>query len=147
AGSDKFTGIALGEGVNGTGYTFGELAPASLAGTAYVDANNNGAQDAGEAGIAGVTVKLTGTDDLGHAVSLTTTTDSGGSYSFTNLRPATYTVTETPPAGYFDGKETVGSLGGTAGTEKFTGVVVGSGASGTGYNFGELAPASLAGFV
>ena len=50
--------------------------------------------------VATVTVTLTGTDANGKAVSLVTTTDSKGNYTFANLVPGTYTITETVPAGY-----------------------------------------------
>jgi len=73
--------------------------PSSISGFVYEDSGNDGVKGAGEAGIAGVTVKLTGTDDLGNPVSLTTTTAADGSYSFATLRPGTYTVVETQPAG------------------------------------------------
>ena len=45
-------------------------APACCPGSVYADADNDGVRDPGEAGIAGVTVTLTGTDDLGGAVTL-----------------------------------------------------------------------------
>ena len=45
-----------------------------------------------------------------------TTTNASGAYSFGNLRPGTYTLTETQPAGLLDGKDTAGSLGGVATT-------------------------------
>jgi hypothetical protein len=51
--------------------------------------------------IAGTTVLLTGTDDLGNPVYQTVTTASNGSYNFVNLNPSNasgYTVTETAPA-------------------------------------------------
>ena len=41
--------------------------------------------------IPATTVTLTGTNDQG-AISLTTKTDDTGAYSFTNLRPGTYTL-------------------------------------------------------
>ncbi|HBH54383.1 MAG TPA: hypothetical protein DDY91_21060, partial [Planctomycetaceae bacterium] len=41
------------------------------------------------------------------------TTDANGAYSFGNLRPGSYQITQTQPAGYLDGQETVGSAGGT----------------------------------
>lgn len=63
------------------------------------DLNGNGIQDAGEPGIAGVTLTLTGTTVGGVSVSHTTTTDANGNYLFTE-HPGTYTVTITPPAGY-----------------------------------------------
>ncbi|MDO5067425.1 MAG: SdrD B-like domain-containing protein [Propionibacteriaceae bacterium] len=55
---------------------------------AWFDLNDNGIQDAGEPPASGITVTLTGTDDLGNDVSLTTTTDDAGQYQFANLRAA-----------------------------------------------------------
>ena len=68
----------------GTGNNFGELAPAKLSGYVYVDADNDGVKDGGEAAIAGVTVTLTGTDDLGNPVSETATTDANGHVDLIN---------------------------------------------------------------
>lgn len=63
------------------------------------DLNNNGIQDAGEPGIAGVTVTLYGAD--GTTVIATTTTDALGNYQFTNLGAGTYIVGFSGfPAGY-----------------------------------------------
>src|SRR5262249_26034395 len=59
------------------------------------DTNNNGVQDAGEPGIAGVTVTLTGPGGT-----RTTTTDANGKYLFTDLTAGAYTVTVPTPAGY-----------------------------------------------
>ena len=148
--NDKVSAVVLGAGVAATGYTFGELAPASLAGSVFIDANNDGTRQGAETGIPNALVTLTGTNDLGAAVSLTATTDASGNYSFANLRPSTaagYTLTETQPAGFLDGKDAAGTLGGTLANDKVSAVVVASGSAGVGYTFGELAPASLAGRV
>jgi fimbrial isopeptide formation D2 family protein/uncharacterized repeat protein (TIGR01451 family) len=146
--NDTFSGVVLNSGVNGVNNNFGELTPSTLSGTVYVDSNDNGKQDAGEPGIAGVTVTLTGTDDLGHAVNVVVQTDANGNYSFPNVRPGTYTITETQPAGYLDGKDAVGTQGGTLGNDVISAITVPpSGVTGTGNNFGELQPASLAGYV
>ena len=58
------------------------------------DANNNGVQDAGEAGIAGVTVELfaAGDDPLTATPVGTVTTDANGVYYFDNLIPGDYFV-------------------------------------------------------
>jgi hypothetical protein len=58
------------------------------------DANGNGIQDGGEAGIAGVTVTL------GGAASATTTTDASGNYLFSGLLAGAYTVSVATPAGF-----------------------------------------------
>src|SRR5205823_2145350 len=118
--NDKFSAIALGAGVNGVNNNFGELLAASLAGNVYYDANNDGTFQGTESGIGSATVTLTGTDDLGGAVSLSTTTSGSGAYSFGGLRPGTYTLTETQPAGYLDGKDTLGTPGGTTTNDKFS---------------------------
>ncbi|RYY77553.1 MAG: hypothetical protein EOO69_13865, partial [Moraxellaceae bacterium] len=62
----------------------------------WKDINSNGKQDAGEPGIAGVTVKLT----LPNATVQTKTTDGNGYYLFTGLPAGAYTVTFTTPTGY-----------------------------------------------
>ncbi len=81
----------------------------SIAGTVYLDANNNGIQDSGELGIAGVVLTLSGTDSLSNTVNATATTDANGDYLFANLAQGTYDVAETQPPGYRDGMETAGT--------------------------------------
>jgi hypothetical protein len=122
------------------------LAPSMIQGLVWVDFNDDGQVDFGEKAIAGVTVTLTGTDDLGHAVSQTTQTDANGIYAFTNLRPsntAGYTLTETQPAGFLEGQDALGLVNGVptgsaAVQDVFAGVVLPAGGSvGENYNFGE----------
>ena len=91
-----------------------------------------------EFGIANVTVTLTGTDDLGQSVILVTMTAANGSYSFTNLRPGSYTITETQPTAFITGKDTIGSLGGITRRNQFSEITVPAGVAGVQYNFGEL---------
>jgi SdrD B-like domain/HYR domain/Secretion system C-terminal sorting domain len=55
----------------------------------FRDSNGNGIQDAGEVGVAGVTVKLY---DSANNVIATTTTDANGKYLFDNLTAGNYTV-------------------------------------------------------
>ncbi|MBK7954618.1 MAG: carboxypeptidase regulatory-like domain-containing protein [Candidatus Accumulibacter sp.] len=143
AGNDVISGIVVGAGGSSANNNFGELLPVSVSGFVYVDSDNDGVKDGGEAGISGVTVTLTGNNDLGIAVSVTATTDSTGAYSFTGLRPSSlfgYTVTETQPAGYLDGKDTAGSTpGSVAGNEVISNIVLlTGGSSSTNNNFGEL---------
>jgi hypothetical protein len=113
------------------------IPPASLSGVVFEDFNNDGQVDFGEQGISGVTITLAGTDDLGHAVNLAQKTDGGGLYSFLNLRPGSYTLTETQPAGYSQGIDTVGTAGGVlVATDTFS-VGLGQGVNGLDYNYGE----------
>ncbi|CAN5674467.1 hypothetical protein BH09PLA1_BH09PLA1_11940 [soil metagenome] len=109
----------------------------SISGLVWHDFNNNGQVDFGENGIAGVNIHLSGTDNLGNAVSTTTTTDSDGAYFFLNLRPGTYSLTETQPAGYIDGLESLGTAGGTITVDGFNSIVLGVNQDGFNYNFGE----------
>ncbi len=117
------------------------LAPSSLSGIVYEDFNDNGQVDFGEQGIAGVTITLTGTDDLGQAVNQTQLTDSDGAYVFLNLRPGNYYLTETQPSGYLQGIDTVGTAGGSlSATDQFFVTLV-QGINGLNYNYGEQPPA------
>ncbi len=146
-GANVISGIPVTAGDEVTGYLFGDVRAASVEATVYVDSDNDGTRDAGENGIVGASLTLTGTDDFGQAVNATLTTVADGLAAFTGLRPGTYTVTETQPAGYFDGLDAAGSAGGTVGADSIAGILLGSGAVATGYLFGERAPAGLSGTV
>ena len=156
-GSDVITKIVVAANDNLTNYNFGETPAGSVSGFVYVDANNSGVKDAGEAAIAGVAIGLTGTDGNGQAVNLSTTTAADGSYSFTGLVPsnaAGYTITEIQPANYPDGKTTspTGTITASkpvaaGGSDIIAKVVVAAGANLPNNNFGELTAASIAGFV
>ncbi len=73
--------VALTAGQNSPNNNFGYV-PGGLSGFAYVDANGNGAKDAGEAGIG--SVMITGPSGA------TATTAADGSYSFSNLDAGSY---------------------------------------------------------
>lgn len=64
----------------------------------WEDLDKDGVQDAGEPGVAGFPVSLVGEDLDGNPVSLSTTTDADGKYSFPDLASGTYTVTFDPNA-------------------------------------------------
>ena len=158
ANIDRIAAIDLSAGYDGTQFNFGELT-ASIAGSVYADytaatpaKTDNGVRDAGEAGIAGVTITLTGTDINSTAVNRTTTTDASGNYLFASVLPGTYTLSEgTIPAAagnFNDGKETAGSLGGsTAVNDQISAIALTAGTQATGYLFGELPVAPIAGAV
>jgi hypothetical protein len=129
------------------------LAPSVVQGLVYVDFNNDGQVDFGERAVAGVTVTLTGTDDRGHTVSRSMSTDANGVYAFTNLRPsdtAGYSVAETQPAGLSDGRDTPGTVNGSpvgtaAVNDTFSGIGLRhDGSLAENYNFGER-PAAAGG--
>ncbi|MGL4594230.1 MAG: SdrD B-like domain-containing protein, partial [Thermoguttaceae bacterium] len=118
--SDVLSDIVLNPGDAGTNYNFGELEkinpplPGSISGYVYVDANNNGVKNAGETGIAGVTISLWKMVNGQYVnTGLTAKTNENGFYRFENLDPnTTYRLVETQPTEFLDGKDSVGSLGG-----------------------------------
>ena len=101
-----------------------------------MDGDNDGVQDTGELGIANVTIRLTGIDMFNQEVNLTAVTDANGAYSFPSLIPGSYVLSEDQPSQFTDGRETVGAAGGIAQNDVFF-LALGSGQTGTGYNFGE----------
>lgn len=153
------SGIVLGAGVNATGYNFGEQGQ-GISGFVYADLNRDGLKGAGEPGIAGVTVTLSGNTISGVNVcgvlaanACTAVTGADGGYSFIAIPQsdaAGYTLTETQPAAYIDGAESLGSISGAGGAngavsgpsptrDQFSGLVLPIGGFGTNYNFGEWA--------
>ena len=65
-----------------------------------------------------------------------------GAYCFTGFRPGTYTIAETQPGGYLDGKDTQGTPGtGITGNDVFSNIVLNQNVNGQNNNFGELLPA------
>jgi uncharacterized repeat protein (TIGR01451 family) len=164
--SNRVANIPLGAAQSGTGYNFGEIqiptVLSSLAGTVYVDANNDGVPQSNETRLAGVAVTLSGTTSAGVNActvipSCVATTAADGTYSFTGLPAGTYTLTETQPAGYNDGKEAAGMPAGTvnnatfdatAASNQVANIPLGASQNGTGYNFGEqIKGGTLSGFV
>ncbi|HET9795657.1 MAG TPA: SdrD B-like domain-containing protein [Thermoanaerobaculia bacterium] len=91
---DLFVSVAPGQSV--TDVLFGnQLATGAITGTKFDDANGNGVRDPGEGGLAGVTIQISGPSGTS-----STTTDSGGNFSFTGLAPGTYILSEVVPDGY-----------------------------------------------
>ncbi len=159
AGSDVITGIVLNGGDLATGYLFGETS-GGLSGFVYVDNDDNGARDGGDPPIENVTITLSGTTadgqdictflaNLSPARTCMTQTLADGSFSFPDL-PAPnstgYTLTETQPVEFADGRESAGSPAGVVNNAAFgsapaqnqiTGIVLNPGQSGVEYGFGE----------
>ncbi len=148
----RIANIVLGAGSSSVNNNFGEMLPATISGKVFLDADNNGIQNPltplTEGPLAGVTITLTGTNDLGQAVTLSTTTSGSGTYSFTGLRPGTYTVNEpTQPVNSANGITTPGAVSaGTAGTatpvattpSRIAGIVLPQGANSPDNNFAEV---------
>ncbi len=141
---DLIDGVYLSSGQSGVNYDFGELMPAQLRGHVYHDANNNGVMDDGEEGIGGVHLVVANA-----STSIDAYTADDGAWSVTGLMPGQYKVTEFQPEGYFDGLDAAGSAGGTAHNpgDLIDGVYLSSGQSGVNYDFGELMPGCISGYV
>ncbi|MBP5621951.1 MAG: hypothetical protein J6X44_08050 [Thermoguttaceae bacterium] len=142
--NDEIVDILMPNNGKGIHYDFGELKPASISGYVYEDLNDNGIKESNEPGIPNTAVTLwilnestSEYEETGREVH----TDSAGHYIFDNLQPGRiYRLVETQPAGYNDGKDTVGSLGGEKGNDVFFNINVKPGDKGIDYNFGELKP-------
>lgn len=142
--------IVLGAGGQGIEYDFCEAAPATLSGYVYHDQSDDGRKDTGESGIAGVSLTLVDADGSRIA---TTQSDSNGYYEFGGIQPGEYSILEAQPAGYLDGTDSRGSIGGRrsgnigSDGDSLTAIALRQGEHGRDFNFGELLPASLAGRV
>jgi hypothetical protein len=101
----------------------------------------------GDVGLSGVTVILSGEDDLG-TVNRSVVTLADGTYSFADVRPGDYSLTAEQAATLLDGRETAGSLGGTVDNSQdsntISGITVVNGdADATGYDFAEIRPSDV----
>lgn len=116
--------------------------PATLGGFVYQDKNTNSTFDTGDAGVAGIVLTLTGTNNLGQTVTMTTTSAADGSYFFVGFQPGTYTITESPPPSNFTEEvSNVGTVNGVADgnnptVDTLTSIILATGQSGINYNFG-----------
>jgi hypothetical protein len=108
-----------------------------LAGSVYIDSNDNGLRDPGEMGLPGVVVTLTGVDITGRPVLAHVVTNPAGYYVFLKMRAGTYALRETQPAAFMDGRDTPGSAGGIAGNDVIVRIRLGTNQAATGYLFGE----------
>jgi protocatechuate 3,4-dioxygenase beta subunit len=145
-----FTGINITSGFDAVQYDFCERVGMTLSGNVYHDRDNDGVFDrATEEGIAAVELKLI--DSGGNDTGLRARTNSAGYYQFTNLAAGAYTVMEVHPAGWLDGIDTPGNLGGVAAVsppgDMISQITIDWGQTGLEYNFGELLPGSIAGRV
>ncbi len=95
APNSVISGIVLAAAQTGVNFDFPEALTgilATISGVVFNDSNGNGIKDTGESGISGVLITLSN--------GATATTSADGSYTFSNLQPGDYSVTETDPSGY-----------------------------------------------
>lgn len=139
-GSDKSDSISI-TIANGdsTQNNFGELR-AGISGYVYWDQDNDGVKDSGEPPIPGTTVLLACVDSSGANVNRSTVTNSIGYYEFTDLLAGLCELNEIQPAAYLDGKDTIGTPGGSTGNDRFFNIQLPAGFFGVNNNFGEILP-------
>jgi protocatechuate 3,4-dioxygenase beta subunit len=154
-------------GTVATNYDFCEIRPASISGHVWHDADNDGVFDTNEQPIANVLIQVnrvgakpgTGPDLFAGTSPVFVRTDANGHYLVTGLPPGIYEVIEinnypsatNPLAGYIDGKDSLGNvdgtLKGTKSNDRFANIELCAGDAGVRYDFGELKPTSISGFV
>ena len=78
-------------------------ATGSICGIKFNDLNGNGVQDAGEPGLPGWQINITGSADL------SVTTNGTGSYCFNNLKPGNYTIGEVNQNGWMQTAPSTGT--------------------------------------
>ncbi len=144
-GSDTFTSIVLDWGSRGVDYGFGELLPGAIAGHVYADPDGDCRGDHEGPPIAGVVIELL---DKNGTVIQTTQTDAEGRYRFEGLLPGRYAVRELQPEGWLQGETHVGNGGGVlADTDVVELIDVASGEEWNDYDFCEVPPATISGYV
>ncbi|MFZ1075668.1 MAG: SdrD B-like domain-containing protein [Minisyncoccia bacterium] len=88
--------IALAAGQIAKNKNFGNFKLGTISGEKYNDKNGNGHKDNGEGGLAGWTIQLKKPDGS----TISTVTDANGNYSFANLGPGVYKLSEVSQAGW-----------------------------------------------
>ena len=138
--------VVLTSGGTDAGNDFGNFRPGTKSGTKWEDLNANGVKDATEPGLAGVTIHLFGTDGRGNLVHEHAITGVNGAYSI-SVPPGNYTACESVPAGYTQSFPTSGpSCAGHTGASGFGyTVVLTSGGTDAGNDFGNFRPATISG--
>lgn len=84
--------LQLGSGQTLVGQNAGVYRRAEISGRVWEDKNVNSLQESDEVGIKEIAIILRGTDALSQSVELTTTTDTDGRYSFSDLIPGNYNL-------------------------------------------------------
>ncbi len=142
---DILSSINLDGGDNSIQNDFAEIQPAGISGQVYVDLNGDGTLDPNDTLLPGVTIYLL--DSSGNQLT-STTTDANGKYAFNGLTPGVYGVEEIQPAGYLEGGDQVGTAGGSLdGYDRILSAQLGVGVYGESYDFYEILPAKISGYV
>ncbi len=122
--------VQAGQGQTINNLDFGEFQTVSVSGEVFDDLNDSGSFNPNDPGLSGWTVNLLNGSS---SVVQTTTTDSSGDYSFTNLGPGTFTLAEVVPTGFAPTGSSSGSYS----------ITTSSGMNISGDDFGNLEGPSL----
>ncbi|MEY4177100.1 MAG: hypothetical protein RLY70_674, partial [Planctomycetota bacterium] len=142
---DAIREIRLKWGDIGVDYNFGERLPASISGNVSANSDDTCLDVSKATPLAGIEIELL---DEQERVVATTRTDANGDYRFTGVAPGVYSVRQTQPATHFNGPVFPGNAGGDLSRENLIdNVFLGSGTSAEFYDFCELPPSRLSGFV
>ncbi|WP_458098530.1 SdrD B-like domain-containing protein [Roseomonas sp. WA12] len=146
-GTGRTTSIIVASGGSITNVAAGVYAPATVSGTLFTDSNGDGLRGTGETGPAGVTVQLI---NAAGTVAATTTTGTGGAYSFTGVAPGTYAVQFTAPNGTVftaqdQGNNDALDSDAVPGTGRTAPITVTSGSTVSNVSAGVYTPASISG--
>ena len=115
----------------------------SISGFVFVDNDNDGLRESGEQPIEGVSILLSGVDNLDNPIERVTTTAADGQYEFDELPPGSYTVRQDQPDIFPDGQETAGTgatVPPTVADNVFQDLGLGRDEDAEGFNFAELRP-------
>jgi hypothetical protein len=156
-GSDSFS-YAVSDGDDGSAIATVTVQIRNLvdiSGRVFDDQDNDGAYESGDGdvGIGGVTVELFD-ETTGSLIAAQTTAADGGYFFDVNLPAGTYKVIAAQPAGFLDGRETAGNLGGAVNNSQdsnhISGIQVGdpgTNADAVDYLFAEIRPSQIMGLV
>jgi hypothetical protein len=96
----------------------GSVTTGTISGTKFVDSNGDGVRQAGEPGLAGITIFLeTNCNDRLDSGEPRTTTNADGNYVFTDVAAGTYSVREVVAAGWMQTTNNPGAVVVTAGAD------------------------------
>jgi cyclophilin family peptidyl-prolyl cis-trans isomerase len=115
--------------------TLGNMNAGAISGQVFLDANGNNRFDAGEFALPGVQITLSGTTNSNQAVSLSTSTDANGNYSFQQVQPGTYQLSRGNIDIAVSNPVIAGGLGGTPVGQSITAITLAPGQIALNNNF------------
>jgi hypothetical protein len=150
--NDELRFIGLNGNESGIEYNFGEIEPSSLRGRVCIVLPGYDCfteDPAGKLPVAGVQIQLVGSD--GRVVASTLTAQDG-TYQFDGLMPGVYSIVESQPSNLFDGGAKPGTIlgvqvGRAVNGSRIDGVSLQGGQDGIRFDFCEVLPASISGYV